>query len=151
MNTISSTESALTVQRISIAQGSRRNYLLSRIIAYIIGLVLFVFSIRVLCWTFLSFGVNAVSFRASTLPVILLLFLATCKEIYNISTSEYYIEDGVLLGEGVYVDLWNLTDIRYGAHCVYLNKTVLPYIAKPKVFLDTLEVAYYNLTGESLP
>lgn len=151
MNTISSTESALTVQRISIAQGSKRSYLLSRAVAYILGLVLFVFSIRVLCWTFLSFGVNAVSFRASALPVILLLFLATYKEIYNISTSEYYIEDGVLLGDGIYVDLWNLTDVRYGTHCVYLNKTVLPYIAKPKVFLEALDVEYYNLTGESLP
>lgn len=151
MSTILSTESALTAQRISISQGDRRIYLLSRIAIYVAGVVFFLFSVRVLCWTFLSFGVNAVLLRLSTFLVIFLLFLAACKEIRNIAISEYYIEDGVLLGGDVYIDLWNLTDVYYGSHCVYLNKTTLHYIAKPKVFLDALALEYYSLTGENLP
>ena len=66
-------------------------------------------------------------------------------------TTEYYVEDGVLLGPGVYVDLWNVTDVNYGRRCVYINNQILPYIANPKVFLDALERVYFDLTGEHLP
>lgn len=145
------TKSALTVQRINIAQGSKRAYLLSRLVLYVAGLTLLVFSLRVLCHTFLSFGVNAVMLRVSAMPILVLFFAATCSELNNIATSAYYIEDGVLLGRKVRVDLWNLEEVGYGSHRVYLNNEVLPYVANPKVFLESLELEYFNLTGENLP
>ena len=146
-----STDCALTVRRSGIAQGNRRSYLLSRTILYLLGISVFLFGVRVMCRTFLSFGVNAVLLRLSILPVLVLLFAGLYGELFNIATSEYYVEDGLVIGNRVCVDLWNLTDVRYGTHCVYLNGCALRYIAKPTVFLDALEAEYNNLTGEWFP
>ena len=146
-----STDCASTVRRKGITQGSRRSYLLSRTVLYLLGVSVFLVGVKVMCWTFLSFGVNAVFFRLSILPITVLLFAGLYRELFNIATSEYYVEDGLLVGNRVCVDLWNLTDVGYSAHCVYINGNVLRYIAKPKVFLDALEAEYNRLTGEWFP
>ena len=106
MRTELSTDCASTVRRRGITQGNRRSYLLSRTTLYLLGVSVFLVGVRVMCWTFLSFGVNAVFFRLSILPIIVLLFAGLYRELLNIATSEYYVEDGLLVGNRVRVDLW---------------------------------------------
>ena len=89
--------------------------------------------------------------RVSTLPLLVVFFSLICKEISRIVTTEYYVEDGVLKGPKVYIDLWNIEDVRYGSRCIFLNGVMLGYIANPKMFLDELDVIYTALTGEPLP
>lgn len=151
MKTAQSTESVSTVQRKSIPQGNRLGYLVSHIILYFAGLTTFLLGVRLTCLLLLQLGVNAVLLRASLVPLLVVLFSMICKELSKVATTEYYVEDGVLKGHRVYVDLWNIEDVRYGRRCVFLNGVLLSYIAHPKDFLDELDVLYTSLTGEPLP
>lgn len=78
-------------------------------------------------------------------------FATAWVELYTICTVEYFVEDGVVYGHETYIDLWNLTIVSHSKHCVYLNGIALPYIAKPREFIDSLETIYFELTGEYLP
>ena len=138
MVTTQSTEYASTVQRKSIPQGSRLWYLISCISLYLVGLSVFLLGIQISCLLLLELGVNALLLRVSTLPLLVVFFSLICK-------------DGVLKGPKVYIDLWNIEDVRYGSRCIFLNGVMLGYIANPKMFLDELDVIYTALTGEPLP
>ena len=151
MVTTQSTEYASTVQRKSIPQGSRLWYLISCISLYLVALSVFLLGIQISCLLLLELGVNALLLRVSTLPLLVVFFSLICKEISRIVTTEYYVEDGVLKGPKVYIDLWNIEDVRYGSRCIFLNGVMLGYIANPKMFLDELDVIYTALTGEPLP
>ena len=150
MVTTQSTEYASTVQKKSIPQGSRLWYLISCISLYLVGLSVFLLGIQISC-LLLELGVNALLLRVSILPLLVVFFSLICKEISRIATTEYYVEDGVLKGPKVYIDMWNIEDVRYGSRCIFLNGVMLSYVANPRMFLDELDVIYTALTGESLP
>ena len=139
------------MQRKSIPQGSRLWYLISCISLYLVGLSVFLLGIQISCLLLLELGVNALLLRVSTLPLLVVFFSLICKEISRIVTTEYYVEDGVLKGPKVYIDLWNIEDVRYGSRCIFLNGVMRGYIANPKRFLDELDVIYTALSVEPLP
>ena len=139
------------MQRKSIPQGSRLWYLTSCIALFLAGLSVFLLGIKISCLLLLELGVNALLLRVSTLPLLVVFFSLICKEISRIATTEYYVEDGVLKGPKVYIDLWNIEDVRYGTRCVFLNGIMLGYVADPKMFLEELDAIYTALTGEPLP
>lgn len=145
------TGSAFIVQRRSISTGDAKSYLLSLAVFHGLAAVALSTGASLLCKVFLSFGLNPYAVRIVAAIALPAIFAALYSECCKISALECYVEDGVLVCGDLWVDLWNLTKVRVGHHYVQLNDTILANIAKPREFLDSLEVVYFEITGEYLP
>ena len=142
---------AHTALRTNIEMGERTGYIWRYAVIYLLLLIFFVISVYVFTNILTSFGVNAYILRLAALPVFVLLLAAMWTELVDIANTQYWVESGVLLGDRVYIDLWNVMDVQYEGHRVRINDTTLDHIPKPKVFLSSLEVVFFQLTNEHLP
>lgn len=95
----------------------------------------------------LTYAVNVYWLRLCVIPVSMLLIPFTVKTCFEIARTSYEIEDGWLEG----VDLMTVSHIRYGHHCIYLDRTVIRDVWQPKKFLDSLDAWYFENTGDGFP
>lgn len=79
--------------------------------------------------------------------VTLALYTCLVGAIHKWRTAEFVVEGGVIEG----VDLWNVERVRYTRHTVWLDKVRIDGIPNTKVFLQSLEDYYLQLTGVELP
>lgn len=79
--------------------------------------------------------------------IALALYPCLVSAIYKWRHVEFVVEGGVIEG----VDLWNVECIKYSKHSVWLDKVRIDGIPNTKVFLQSLEDYYLQLTGVELP
>lgn len=105
------------------------------------------YAVQVVISTLMTFHVNAILLRYTELCVVCLLLASQVRAIHTILTVEFVVEDGCLDG----VDLWLVERVRYGNHCIWLDKVRISTVPKPKVLVQSLSDLYEEMTGQELP
>lgn len=98
-------------------------------------------------YIFVGFGGVLSGIDLIIIVIALALYPGLVRSIYTLRHTVFVVEDGVLDG----VDLFNVERVRYGPHCVYLDKVKISGVPQPKVFLKSLEDYYLQLTGVEMP
>lgn len=127
--------------------GSRKPWLVRTVLLNIAVIVLAVLSCRVVSSLLSEYGVNAIFLKYALWLSLFLVVPSSYRRCFEIWTTEFTIVDDCLCG----VDLWTIQSVRYGRHCVYLDKVCIDMVPRPNVLLDSLEDYYYVMTGGPLP
>ena len=134
-----------------VSIGSTRILMILRVLIYSLLTLLFVVACQVVSCVFLDMGCNPILLRAVSLLVIFLLISCTCSLAVRTLRTSYFVESGILYGSGECIDLMTLYHVKIRRHRVYLNDVLFTDIPSTKIFLNSLDEIYFELTGEYLP
>lgn len=84
---------------------------------------------------------------AAPFIIVLLAYPSIVSMLWSTRNTQFVVVEGCLEG----VDLWTVENIRYGHHCVWLDKVCINGVPKPKVLLQSLEDYYIHTIGVNMP